>query len=255
MSSLSKEQQQIVRQRIRSLDYDLPLLVDELTDHVASAVEEEMDGGRHFEEAMETAMAELTAENSHRLQSKVIDSLLRDRTIRDGTWRLSSVAAGGLSLWVFAEYLAYRLFGIAEAGAAYGLLSQVILAAVLWLNLRQVRAVAGRGLRPWTAFKQGARLSYHAATLFLVFLTFFWTAADPEFYRGMQLPADLNLSATRLLFATAAGMFAGTLASGLLVSGVLAVMTGRRMPGNQAAGPKPQGPAAVPSRFARSRGS
>lgn len=228
MRRLTNEQQQTVRRRIRSLDYDLPLLVDELTDHVATAIETGMDDGRGFEEAMETAMAGLTTENSRRLQAKVIDSLLTDRKVREKMWRFSCVAAGGLSLWVLIEYLAYRLFGIAEVGAAYGLLSQVILAAVLWRNFRQVRALVGRGLRAWTAFKQGARLSYHTATMFLIFLTFFWTVVDPEFYRGMQLPANLGLSPTRLLFTTAAGMFAGTLVSGLLVSGVLAEITTRR---------------------------
>lgn len=218
---LGNPQLEKVRKRIRSLGYNLPLLVDELMDHVSSDIEERMDKGQKFENALSETLEDLKVENSNDLQSQVIRILMKDLAIRRNVGKYSIIAAGSLALWVLIEFLAQSLFGIGELGRWYGLLSQVIVAAVLWLNYRQVKSITGGVIRPWPVFSNGILLSFLASSLFLVFLVFFWTWVDSQFYSHFQMIPEPDFNTTRLLYATGAGMFAGTFFTGLVVSGIL----------------------------------
>lgn len=217
---LSGRQQQEIETRIRELGYELPVLIDELTDHICTAVEVEMEQGTDFEEAMRQIFGELNSEHTEALQSNVIGALLKDRSIRKTLQRHSMLLALLLSAWVFVEFLAWKLFGVAELGPVYGLLSAVIIGGVLWVHVRNVKTITGGVIYPKYVVKSGTQLSFISGCLFLLFLVFFFGYVDQEFYRAFQMQTQEEVTIEVLLYSSLAGMFAGVFATGLLLSGI-----------------------------------
>lgn len=221
---LSDEQQKEISNQIRSLGYELPVLVEELTDHVCTAIETELERGHNFETAKRLIFAELTDEDTEKLQSKVIAALLKDRSIRQQMWKLSIGMALALALWVVIEYLAWLIFEIPELGPIYGFVSAVIIAVVLWMNFRELKTIMNGVIYPRFIFKNGTQLSFLSGCFFLLFLVLFWTFVDPEFQRGFQLQSEEAISTHILFYSSLSGMFFGVWISGIVISGIFSAV-------------------------------
>jgi hypothetical protein len=100
---LSFQQVEQIRNHV-SQSVSLPLLGEDLLDHLCCAVEYEMQGGKSFEEAMREAVAELAPHGLDEIQRQTID-LLNNQTIihmKKIMYAIGLVSTMSLSLgWLF----------------------------------------------------------------------------------------------------------------------------------------------------------
>ena len=224
MKTLNERQLKATINAIASRGIHYPQYKVEFFDHITTIIESEMNNGQTFDLALQTVLSTYEDNELERLLFRTTDPILQQGQYKRFANKLGMIGGMLICLWFATEYFVGIWTGVKELGGFYGLLSEVILIAIIVASTKQLRKL----LLPNTlsfglVLKFNLRVVTITTLIVLAFAPFYTYLINPQLY-GIY-DHQVGPITEQITLATTIGMVIGTMAEGLLISSITSLVS------------------------------